>query len=188
MFDIWTLSYEWNNCIYGLVQNVFTHLSLYNISLLPQHRLIMQAAYHSDSLSGASDISEAPPGEAANLGFIITSQDTQILQHYLEGFQEADTSARTQLLDRIMGELYRLRPINSPFDKKDAKKVWYSFYIVQGVCGLTLSYRKFRSGFIIATVAPGVNTSSLPANGLLGMPSINSIEMRCLTWPRSSLD
>jgi hypothetical protein len=147
----------------------------------------MQALHHSDSVSGASDISEAPLGDAADLGFTITSQDMQILQHYLEGFQEADTSARTQLVDRIMGELYRLRPVNSPFDKKDAKKVFYSSNVLQSACGPILCYRKFRSGSIITTVTPGVNTSSLPASGLPGMPSINSIEMRCPTLPRSSL-
>jgi hypothetical protein len=148
----------------------------------------MQAVYHSDSLSGASDISEAHLGEAANLGFTITPQDMQILQHYLEEFQEDDSSARAQLIDRIMGELYRLRPVNSPFDKKDAKKVWHSSHDLQSACGLILCYRKFRNGFITTTVTPGVNTSSLPANGLLGMPSTNSIGMRCPTLPRSSLD
>jgi hypothetical protein len=83
----------------------------------------MQAVYHSDSLSGASDVLGAHLGETVDVVFTITAQDTQILQHYLEEFQAGDTSVHTQLIDRIMGELYRLRPVNSPFDKKDAKQV-----------------------------------------------------------------
>ena len=117
----------------------------------------MQAAYHSDSLSGVSNISEADLGEAADLGFTITPQDTHILQHYLEEFQAGDTSVRTQLIDRIMGELYRLCPVNSPFDKMEAKKVSYLSTILQSACSLTLCYRKFRSGSIITTVTPGMN-------------------------------
>jgi hypothetical protein len=98
----------------------------------------MQAAYHSDSLGGASDISDAHLGETVDVVFTITSLDTQILQHYLEEFQAGDTSVHTQLIDRIMGELYRLRPVNSPFDKKDARKVWYLSTIIQNTCGLIL--------------------------------------------------
>jgi hypothetical protein len=85
----------------------------------------MQAAYRSDSPGGASDSSDAPPDVGVDAVFQITSHDTNILQHYLDEFQRGDTSARTLLIDRIMGELYRLRPVNSPFDKKDAKKVWH---------------------------------------------------------------
>ena len=85
----------------------------------------MQAAYRSDSPGGASDSSDAPPDVGVDAVFQITSHDTNILQHYLDEFQRGDTSARTLLINRIMGELYRLRPVNSPFDKKDAKKVWH---------------------------------------------------------------
>ena len=85
----------------------------------------MQAAYQSDSPGSASDSSDVPPDVGVDAVFQITSHDTNILQHYLDEFQGGDTSAWTLLIDRIMGDLYRLRPVNSPFDKKDAKKVWH---------------------------------------------------------------
>ena len=85
----------------------------------------MQAAYQSDSPGGASNSSDAPPDVWVDAVFQITSHDTNILQHYLDEFQGGDTSARTLLINRIMGELYRLQPVNSPFDKKDAMKVWH---------------------------------------------------------------
>jgi len=148
----------------------------------------MQAESHSDSLSGDSDLSVARLGKADDAGIDLTPQDKQILAYYLEEFQAADTVDRTILIDRIMGELYRLRPVDSPFDKKDAKLVCYSSSIVQSACSLILCYRKLISGSIITTIAPGVNTSSLLANGLLETPSINSIEMRCWNLQRSGLD
>jgi hypothetical protein len=138
----------------------------------------MQVEYRSDS-GGASEASETPLGEAANVGFTITAQDKCILQHHLEEFQKGDTPARTQLIERAMGELYRLRPVHTPFDKLDAKKVWTSNANVQSACSLIVHCRKYRSGSIITTILPDANTSSSPANGLLGMYSINSIEMKC---------
>jgi hypothetical protein len=100
----------------------------------------MQAAYHSDSVSGASDVQEAPLGETGDVAFTITAQDAQILQHYLEDFQPRNTSVRTELIDRIMGELYRLRPVNTPFDKKDAKQVLYLSAITSSKVLVVLSY------------------------------------------------
>ncbi|KAN0140679.1 hypothetical protein V8E53_001506 [Lactarius tabidus] len=80
-------------------------------------------------MSGASDPQEARLGETVDGGFTVTPQDTNILQHHLDEFQNGDPSLRTQLIDRVMGELYRLRPVNTPFDKKDARnKIQKWFY------------------------------------------------------------
>lgn len=37
-------------------------------------------------------------------------------------FEQADTQMRNNILEKAMGELYRLRPSNSVFDKKQAKQ------------------------------------------------------------------
>ncbi|KAN0128961.1 hypothetical protein V8E53_013223 [Lactarius tabidus] len=80
-------------------------------------------------MSGASDPQEARLGETVDGGFTVTLQDTNILQHHLDKFQNGDPSLRTQLIDRVMGELYRLCPVNTPFDKKDARnKIQKWFY------------------------------------------------------------
>ncbi|KAN0127804.1 hypothetical protein V8E53_014360 [Lactarius tabidus] len=80
-------------------------------------------------MSGASDPQEARLGETVDGGFTVTLQDTNILQHHLDEFQNGDPSLRTQLIDRVMGELYRLCPVNTPFDKKVARnKIQKWFY------------------------------------------------------------
>jgi hypothetical protein len=88
----------------------------------------MQNEYLSNSDSGESE-----PGftsQPMNAGFTITPQDIDILQQYLEEFQEADTSLRTKIIEKVMAELYQLRPTNTHFDKKEASKV-YRIYMHQ---------------------------------------------------------
>ncbi len=60
----------------------------------------------------------------AEKGFAITPQDASILKEYIEDFQRADTETRKKILEKVMGELYGLRPPNSAFDKKEAKTVF----------------------------------------------------------------
>jgi hypothetical protein len=54
--------------------------------------------------------------------FKVTPEDANILNGYIVEFQEADTETRNKILEKSMGELYELRPRNSPFDKKDIKQ------------------------------------------------------------------
>lgn len=100
-------------------------LSLYTYSIvLPSHiSCIMQTGSPSDSHSGGSDVSSAHDEHAS--GFTITSRDSDILQNYLDEFQEANTNLRTIVIERAMAQLYELRPVSAPFDKKDAKKVCF---------------------------------------------------------------
>jgi hypothetical protein len=56
-------------------------------------------------------------------GFKITPQDANILEGYMDDFEQADTQTRSNILEKAMGEMYRLRPENSIFDKKEAKQV-----------------------------------------------------------------
>jgi hypothetical protein len=84
------------------------------------HPFIMQSTYMSDTHIGESAVSPAPDH---NQGFTITNQDKDILEQYLQEFQVADTTLRTKIIEKAMGELYQLRPVNAPFDKKEASKV-----------------------------------------------------------------
>ena len=75
----------------------------------------------SHSQSGDSDLGfTAQPMDS---GFKFTPKDIDVLQKYLDEFQEADTSYRTRIIEKAMGELYQLRPANTPFDKKVVSKV-----------------------------------------------------------------
>ncbi|KAH8988704.1 hypothetical protein EDB83DRAFT_2535347 [Lactarius deliciosus] len=79
----------------------------------------------SDHLSGSSEgESEVSPPSIHALGdrFSISPQDARILKGYVEEFQKADTDTRKTILEKAMGELYALRPPNSAFNKKVAKK------------------------------------------------------------------
>jgi hypothetical protein len=61
--------------------------------------------------------------QPTNEGFSITQEDSDILKQYLDEFKHANTSDRTNLIDKVMGELYLLRPANLCFDKKNARVV-----------------------------------------------------------------
>lgn len=85
----------------------------------------MQNEYFSDSpsQSGASEISPTHNEQTIDTGFTITPKDVDVLQQYLDEFQEADTTLRTRIIEKAMGELYQLRPVSMHFDKKEASKV-----------------------------------------------------------------
>lgn len=83
----------------------------------------MQAETLSEPLDGSSDNSSIHPSQPTNVGFQLTLEDVGILEQHLEAFGEADTKNRTKLVQSIMGELYRHRPVNTPFDKAEASKV-----------------------------------------------------------------
>ena len=71
----------------------------------------MQYDYFSDSLTGPSAHPLMHPSNPTPLGFSITPQDIEILQQYLTGFQIADASNRSKLVEQVMGDLYKLRPV-----------------------------------------------------------------------------
>jgi hypothetical protein len=84
----------------------------------------------SHSSSARSSESDAPSGPAANPpmnpaqnGLKLTTEDVTILKGYIREFEEADTQMRNRILEKAMGGLYKLRPGNSLFDKKEAKQV-----------------------------------------------------------------
>ena len=106
-----------------LVRIIHTHSILHPILSTIYISFIMQNEYFSDSLSRESDHSQSHNDQALNVGFTITPQDSGILQEYLEEFQAADTDVRTRIVEKVMAELYLLRPANTPFDKKEASKV-----------------------------------------------------------------
>ena len=69
--------------------------------------------------------SDVPPDVPVDVAFSITSEDASYMGQYLDEFKEGDTATQTLLIDRVMGELCRSRPKDSPFDKVDAKVVRY---------------------------------------------------------------
>ncbi|KAH9010972.1 hypothetical protein EDB85DRAFT_2160497 [Lactarius pseudohatsudake] len=81
----------------------------------------MQSDYSSGNSAGESERS-FPSVHTLGDRFSITPQDASILKGYVEEFQKADTDSRKTILERAMGELYAMRPPNSTFDKKEAKK------------------------------------------------------------------
>ncbi|KAI9434699.1 hypothetical protein H4582DRAFT_2060123 [Lactarius indigo] len=90
----------------------------------------MQNEYLNDSDGSGDPSSLQSYGEqSVNTGFSITPQDGDILLEYLNKFQEADTHDRTRIVEKAMGELYHLRPANTPFDKKDARKACFAMNI-----------------------------------------------------------
>jgi hypothetical protein len=83
----------------------------------------MQSANSSDSSSGEPEIPTGATLHPPTNGFKLTPEDANILNEYIDEFEQADTQMRNNILEKAMGELYRLRPGNSAFDKKEAKQV-----------------------------------------------------------------
>jgi hypothetical protein len=85
----------------------------------------MQSPHTSDASSGESEIQvpSMPIMHPPTTSFKITPQDANILEGYMDDFEQADTQTRSNILEKAMGEMYRLRPENSVFDKKEAKQV-----------------------------------------------------------------
>ncbi|KAH9008808.1 hypothetical protein EDB84DRAFT_1446695 [Lactarius hengduanensis] len=81
----------------------------------------MQSYYSPGNSAGESERS-LPSVHTLGDRFSITPQDASVLKGYVEEFQKADTDSRKTILERAMGELYAMRPPNSTFDKKEAKR------------------------------------------------------------------
>jgi hypothetical protein len=123
------------SCVFVALRYKDMHLRplLANTSLHSPHTLyseltaslavVMPSAHISDLSFGESEHPSGPEPLLAAEGFSLTPQDASILKEHLEDFQKADTELRKKILEKVMGELYALRPQPSTFDKKEAKKV-----------------------------------------------------------------
>jgi hypothetical protein len=100
----------------------------------------MQSANYSDSPSGEPEIPTGPPPDIPPSGFEITPEDRKILETYMNEFEKADTQMRNNILEKVMGELYRLRPGRAAFDKNEAKRV--CILSVHIYMGLTYMYSR----------------------------------------------
>jgi hypothetical protein len=117
-------------------------------------------------------------------GFQFTPEDTNILNKYLDEFEQADTQMRNNILEKVMGELYRLRLGNSAFDKKEVKQacIW-TIHI--HICTLTETCaRKSKSGSTITTLLLIVGRPSSFGDGLRGMSSSIAKGQTSWSWPR----
>ena len=83
----------------------------------------MQTEYSSYPESRLSIPSRDYDDQIINVGFTINSQDSSILQEYLEEFKKGDTGLWTRIIEKAMAELYILRPADTQFDKNEARTV-----------------------------------------------------------------
>ena len=74
--------------------------------------------------SGEEEVSPGPAPAMHRTGsdFKITKEDKSVLMRYTDEFEQADTQMRKNVLEKAMGELYRLRPGTTVFNKKEAKE------------------------------------------------------------------
>ena len=85
----------------------------------------MQSNTDSGSVTGEQEIPSGPAKfPPANMTtFKVTPEDAEILTEYLDEFDESNTAAKRKILEKAMGDLYRLRPNDFIFDKREAKEV-----------------------------------------------------------------
>jgi hypothetical protein len=169
-----------------------TAISDTSINAFLQHFLTtpMQSPHgsESDASSGELEIPSGPIIHPPTAGFIFTPEDTNILNKYLDEFEQADTPMRNNILEKVMGEIYRLRPGNTGFDKKEAKQAsihrLYSY-----ICILTEAYaRKSKSGSIIITPLLIVGQPSSFGDGLQEIFSTMPSVWTSWNWPRKCLE
>ena len=84
---------------------------------------IMQQECHPDLSHTSSAALHADHDLCSDTVFVLSPADKALLQEHLDEFQDADKGAFVIIIERVMGQLYQLRPSNSSFDKKDASKV-----------------------------------------------------------------
>ena len=85
----------------------------------------MESDTNSNSVSGEREIPSGPVKRPpANMNtFQVTLEDAEILTGYLDEFDNSNTAAKRKILEKAMGDLYRLRPNDFIFDKREAKEV-----------------------------------------------------------------
>lgn len=82
-------------------------------------------------------------------GFTLNAKDADILKRYLDEWKDANTQARRTIYEKSMGDIYKLRPGNSAFNKKDAKEVFVLITCLHVCVSIKLSLRKYGSGSTI---------------------------------------
>ena len=68
----------------------------------------MQSEDTSLSFSADPEIPSRPVIHPPRSDFEFSDADTSILRGYMDRFEEADTQTRSIILEKVMGELYRL--------------------------------------------------------------------------------
>lgn len=122
----------------------------------------MQSNTNSNSVSGEQEISSGPAKRPlANMNaFQVTPEDAEILTGYLDEFDESNTAAKRKILEKAMGDLYRLRPNDFIFDKREAKEVCVT---TENICALAhmlrdLLLQKIRRWFYNHLDSPNCRT------------------------------
>ena len=75
----------------------------------PQLLSSPQSSHHSD-----------PP---VTESFTLTRDDIQVLEGYVDAFQEANADCRSGIIANVMVEIVTIRPVGEGFSKADASKV-----------------------------------------------------------------
>jgi hypothetical protein len=125
----------------------------------------------SDATSGESEHPSDPIMHLPTTSFQFTPEDKTVLKRYMDEFEQADKHMRNNILEKVMGELYKLRPGNSTFDKKEAKQARIQTIHIC-ICALTETCaRKSKSGSTITVLLLMVGRPGLFGDGQQGMSS-----------------
>ncbi|KAI0257962.1 hypothetical protein BC834DRAFT_916096 [Gloeopeniophorella convolvens] len=77
----------------------------------------------------ATRLSPVVPPPAVSGGFKLLPEDSEVLRHYLEEFQDATSPTRKDLVERVVNKIYQTRPHTEKVDKVVARiKVRKWFY------------------------------------------------------------
>lgn len=109
----------------------------------------MQSAQSSTPSAHESGMPPAPREHLPASGFTLNAKDADVLKRYLDEWKSANMQARRTIYEKSMGEIYKLRPGNSAFSKRDAKEVFVLLTRLRVCVSIEPSLRKYGSGSTI---------------------------------------
>jgi hypothetical protein len=131
----------------------------------------MQSNYGSPSPSQQSEEPFPPNALPSSKEFVISREDANMLQEYVDAFQEGDADVRNTIIAAAMAELYSLHPPTVHFNKVEVSKVDFQCINILGTLA-NISSRRSESGFTIITLSLSDSMSNSPASGPLETHSI----------------
>ena len=140
----------------------------------------MHSGYNSEASHKELEHNSSTAMDTQTGVFKVTLEDANILNKYIVEFQEADTETWNKILEKSMGELYKLCPRNSPLDQKDIKQVCDSSIHKCSDSLIHMCIRNWGSGFIITMMLHTIRVLGLFRNGQPEMSS--TMPRRMISW------
>ena len=111
---------------------IFEYIEVVELSYLLSAFHFLRSAMQSDtgtSVSSSLQKSQAHSDPPQAERFTLSKDDIDALREYVDEFPEADADRQSTIIANAMADIVEIRPRGQTFNKIDASKVRYSFYV-----------------------------------------------------------